>query len=448
VNDEKLKPANENPWYCLATLHGEQPPDSFDQHLAQNNQQAWQRWFAGLMPANELRSLFFARTKKSELPPQQTERIDFTFTLFDRPVSFQSFAFQSEVDFSSSKFCCDVNFCEAQFTCYSDFQSVRFLGNADFDRTQFNGSKIDLGYTEFSGKAYFRSARLVNSNFTAARFRGDGYFEHATFDDKANFIRVIFSGFALFDDAVFNGYADFAQATFAWTSFRSVTFSSGVMFRDTTFPDFIYFINAKFGSEANFARARFEASVPDFRGATMHEATEWHDVVWPEPPSKKHQAQDQVYAFERLKQEMERLNKHEDEQSFFRKELRARRGLVPVLSGTWLLNVAYQVSSNYGVSVARPISLLVAVYAIGVYVFSGAPLTPAAVYPEAIPHAAAISFANILPMVPITHDIASAAHSGVGMTRMGKVVGIVQTLLSLPLLFLFGLAIRNRFRMK
>lgn len=452
VNNEKLKPANENPWYCLATLHGEQPPGSFDQRLAQNNLQAWRRWFAGLIPENELRSLFFARTRKSDLPPQRTEKIDFTFTLFDRPVSFQGFAFQSEIDFSSSNFCCDANFGEAQFFHYSDFQSVKFLGNANFDRTQFNGSKIDLGYTEFSGKAYFRSARLVNSNFTAAKFRGDGYFEHATFDNKANFIRVIFSGLAIFDDAVFNAYADFAQATFGWTSFSSVKFSKEVSFRDTSFPDLIYFINAEFGGKTNFVRARFEAGVPDFRGATMHEATEWHGVVWPEPPSRKdraqYQAQDQVYAYERLKQEMERLKKHEDEQSFFRRELRARRGLVPVLSGAWLLNVAYQVSSNYGASVSRPISLLVAVFAFGFYVFSGAPLILAAVDLEAMPHAAAVSFANILPVVPITHDIASAAHSGVGMTRMGKVVGIMQTLLSLPLLFLLGLAIRNRFRMR
>jgi uncharacterized protein YjbI with pentapeptide repeats len=374
VNDEKLKPANGNPWYCLATLHGEQPPDRLDQHLAQNNQQAWQRWIGGQISENELRNLFFARTKKSEPPPQPSEKIDFTFTLFDRPVSFQNFAFQSEADFSSSKFCCDANFNEAQFSRFSDFQAVKFLGNANFDRTQFYGSKVDLGYTEFTGKANFRSAHLVNSNFSAARFHDDGNFGHATFDDKANFIRVIFSGFALFNSAVFNGYANFAEATFAWTSFRSVTFSSGVSFRDTKFPDFIYFINTKFGSEAKFVRARFQAGVPDFRGATMHEATEWHDVVWPKPPSKKDQAQDQVYAYERLKQEMERLKKHEDEQRFFRRELRARRGLNPILSGKWLLNIGYQATSDYGDSVTRPVLWLFGLFLAGAAIFARAPI--------------------------------------------------------------------------
>lgn len=445
---EGLKPANDNPWYCLATLYGEQTPDGFDETLTRKNQEAWLKWVSGQMPESELRNLFFARSKKTEPPPDRLRRIDFTFTLFDRPVSFKSFVFQSEIDFSSSKFSCEVNFEAAQFSRYSDFQSVKFLADANFDRVQFNGSKIDLGYTDFIGKAHFRSARLVNSNFTAATFHDDGSFEHATFDDKANFIRVRFSGFALFDAAVFNGYADFAQVKFAWTSFRSVTFSSGVMFRDTTFSDFIYFINAKFGSDANFVRARFEVAVPDFRGANMHEATEWHGVVWPKPPSETSQAQDQVYAYERLKQEMERLKKHEDEQTFFRMELRARRGLQRTFSLAWPLNFAYQVSSDYGSSVGRPISLLVVLFVIGVYVFSGLPLTPASINPEAIPHAAAISFANIIPVVPITHDLANTANVAAGMSRVEKVVSITQTLLGAPLLFLLGLALRNRFRMK
>ena len=52
---------------------------------------------------------------------------------------------------------------------------------------------------------------------------------------------------------------------------------------------------------------------------------------------------------------MERLKKHEDEQFFFRKELRARRGLVPFGSGAWLLNFAYEALSDYGQSIVKPL---------------------------------------------------------------------------------------------
>jgi len=59
----------------------------------------------------------------------------------------------------------------------------------------------------------------------------------------------------------------------------------------------------------------------------------------------------------------------------------------------------------------------------------------------------AISFGNILPVVPIIHDIASAAHAVGDMSRVAK-IGVTQTLLGAPLLFLLGLALRNRFRMR
>ena len=52
---------------------------------------------------------------------------------------------------------------------------------------------------------------------------------------------------------------------------------------------------------------------------------------------------------------MERLKKHEDEEQFFRRELRARRGLVTTLSGGWLLNLLYEAFSDYGQSAGRPL---------------------------------------------------------------------------------------------
>ena len=66
---------------------------------------------------------------------------------------------------------------------------------------------------------------------------------------------------------------------------------------------------------------------------------------------------------------------------------------------------------------------------------------------EAIPHAAALSFANLIPFVPITHEIVSA-NAVAGLSRTEKIIGVTQTLFGTPLLFLLGLALRNRFRMR
>jgi hypothetical protein len=218
-----------------------------------------------------------------------------------------------------------------------------------------------------------------------------------------------------------------------------------VTFRDTKFPDFIYFTNTKFGSEANFVRARFQAGVPDFRGATMHEATEWHDVVWPKPPSKKGQAQDQVYAYERLKQEMERLKKHEDEQRFFRRELRARRGLNPILSGKWLLNIGYQATSDYGDSVTRPVLWLFGLFLAGAAIFARAPIHCGT--PMPIRLAVKLSFANIFVFLPDKREIMTPEMVAC-LSDTTRLVSALQSISGVVLLFLLGLAIRNRFRMK
>jgi hypothetical protein len=40
--------ANDNPWYCLATLHGEQPFGQWDKELAEKNCLTWNRWFGDI----------------------------------------------------------------------------------------------------------------------------------------------------------------------------------------------------------------------------------------------------------------------------------------------------------------------------------------------------------------------------------------------------------------
>jgi uncharacterized protein YjbI with pentapeptide repeats len=135
--------------------------------------------------------------------------------------------------------------------------------------------------------------------------------------DGATFHSAMFSTGADFGGAEFPYGADFGSATFSKTaSFNAATFNIA-HFDAATFSDHITFINAEFTGSAKFADARFESQPPDFRGAKMHEATELHGVVWPRPSRNKADAQQQVYAYERLKQEMEQRKKHEDEQKLF-----------------------------------------------------------------------------------------------------------------------------------
>jgi uncharacterized protein YjbI with pentapeptide repeats len=304
----EFRQANDNPWYCLATLYGEQPTQAavgdWDVELAAKNRWVWNRWMAthlsdvqrtglvregfaeaSLVPLTPdeqtvLCSAFATRMgRENELPPNPAKGIDFTHTHFGRTPIFNGFLFASRADFSSATF----------------LHNAHFMGTRFFDGVLFRS-------TTFAGNAYLRST---------------------------------FSGTTIFDSVTFSGVADFWHATFSfYVYFHSTLFSESADFRSATFSKNASFTKAQFNTFALFDDVCFETSVPDFRGARMHEATQWGGTKWPAAPRDKAAAQDQVYAYERLKQEMERLKKYEDEQFFFfRKELRARRGLLSARSG-------------------------------------------------------------------------------------------------------------------
>ena len=195
----------------------------------------------------------------------------------------------------------------------------------------------------------------------------------------------------------------------------------------------------------------FRSTVPRFFGATLHEGTTWHGVVWPSPPLvrdavvNKALAQQQVYAYERLKQEMEKLKKHEDEQFFFRKELRARRELVTWRSTYWWLNFLYEKLSNYGYGVVRPLVAFAALFLVGFallaidpFGFAGKKLTAW--------DAAFTSFANMFGTLPLK----TLANYTTDKTfaYSAEIFAIFQTIAGVVLLFLFFLALRNRFRLR
>jgi Pentapeptide repeats (9 copies) len=402
-----LTPANDNPWYCLATLHGEQPIEGLDLGLAQKNHAAWSRWLGGGLGDTERkefeRNLANRSSPRSLTLPDPATTADFSHTHFDRMVSFANFPFPRPADFSSVTFSGAANFGGAQFIGEAGFRSATFSGEANFSRAQFIAG-VQFPSATFSKGADFGSAEFIN------------------------------------------GIAEFGCATFAKTAiFNAATFNM-VSFNAATFSNAIQFVNAKFTGSTNFADARFESWVPDFRGATMHEATEWHGVTWPKPPGSKEDAQQQVYGYERLKQEMEQRKKHEDEQKFFRRELRARRGLLRTLSGEWLVNLIYQGSSDYGNSFMRRLFWLFVVFAAGTAIFVRAPLYCGAPMPVKL--ATKLSFANIFVFLPDKREIMMNAKMVDCLSNTTQAVSAAQSLLGVVLLFLLGLALRNRFRMR
>ncbi|MGO9007556.1 MAG: pentapeptide repeat-containing protein [Beijerinckiaceae bacterium] len=185
-SDEKpeLKPANESPWYCLATLYGEQSGER-DRDLAKRNRIAWNRWVAGALTEDERNALIGKSFPAAELvvltqaeemefrrafqsragsetaePPKPDERGDFTSLRFDTIVDFSGFLFWSPVDFHSATFSGDANFVSATFSGNAYFGSATFSSSAHFITAKFRGRTGFVGAVFKSKVPDFRGGSL------------------------------------------------------------------------------------------------------------------------------------------------------------------------------------------------------------------------------------------------------------------------------------------------
>lgn len=422
--------AEDNPWYRLATLFGEAPEElrtADGGEITSRNRIAWNRWVAtGLtqeqrerllkigFPSQELTPLavgeqreilaqFLTRSgHENQTAPDPKQVPNFNSTHFEHPAYFDGFLFPHMSNFGSAIFAKEAHFHGAIFAGDILFRATTFVGFADF------------------GEAYFTSA----TRFDQATFATTTVFTGATFSNWVTFYLARFDGEAQFIATKFQQSASFQTATLAIALFR----------------------NAEFADLTRFVNAHFVGEVPDFRGAKLHEATEWHKVTWPLVPADEVEARKQLYAYERLKQEMERLKKHEDEQTFFRKELHIRRMLAPRVSMARFSSYAYAVLSDYGQSASRPLYWLFGMFVVGSLVFAFTPITTAGTEMTLL-HAASLNFSHIFAVLPI-HSQISPKDTFSCLSKLGKLIVIGESIVGPLLLFLIGLAWRNQFRMR
>ena len=391
--------------------------------------------------------------------PELTDGASFHLNRFDHTCFFSGYLFPIAVTFSSAKFSRVAVFASVIFRRIASFGSTTFDEGAYFASATF-GDSAAFRSALFSQFANFEETTFCNTiNFEKAKFNGNAHFRSAKFGGNANYIWG-----TNFEFATFSERADFQSTTFTggakfrWTRFRadagfqSATFNGDTFFDGAVFDFDASFINTSFFSVTHFSGTTFYSKVPKFFGATLHEGTVWNGVEWPPPPPnyrdgyvKKRGAQEQVFAYERLKQEMEKLKKHEDEQFFFRKELRARRELYTRRETYWWLNFLYEKLSNYGYGVVRPLVAFAALFLVGFVLlaldpfgFAGKKLT--------LWDAAFTSFANMFGSLPVKILADYADNNKCAYTA--EIFAIFQTIAGAVLLFLFFLALRNRFRLR
>ncbi len=422
--------------------------------------------------------------------PEVSATIDFENVEFEQEALFRGYLFAQRVFFlnasfsqnatlATATFIRDAIFADAIFSGLADFTNATFAGWAIFNSAKFSRWAVltsvavrgtaEFVSAEFSQGASFKSATLGGANFASATFSGAAEFDRATFSQgvnfnratfvsKVGFVSATFSGGAGFGSAAFSGTADFTRATFSGAAeFISATFSQGAGFNRATFSEKVHFASATFEAknsfvnvvmdgETSFEHATFKTDPPEFFGAKLHEGTVWPDYkTWPVPKASD-AAKEFVRAYERLKLEMDRLKKHEDELNFFALELRSRRVALGPRKG--LPIAIYGVFSDYGRSYTRPLGWLCLVVVAGaIPLLICFDLTLKQPLASSLGQSLGLSLANTLNVFGFRKDFIDASlveH----LPWWLKVLAGLQTILGGVLLFLFGLGIRNRFRMK
>ena len=315
-----LTPANENPWYVLMTLYGEQTGEEVDWGLHERNRAAWNAWASEVLNADEQAKtakaypLSIATMASWAVNRDEVQRLhkaimlerngaNFNYpgfpdasllvnltrlafdhhlvmqgTIFARGASFYSTVIRGNAWFDAATFCRDVGFQSATFCKRAQFDSATFSNDALFSSAMFSGP-ASFGFTTFRGQARFDSST----------FSGAVGFNSATFSDEVEFSSATFIEAAWFDAATFGGTAGFGSAEFGGDAvFDEATFSGYAYFIETKFDvseknGKAVFTDTQFQKPANFRDAVFHSRYPDFSGAVLHDKTAFsdHPDHWP-----------------------------------------------------------------------------------------------------------------------------------------------------------------------
>lgn len=463
--------------------------------------------------ANFSNARFLADAKLSEV--QFQGEAHFSETEFSGSASFEGAAFEGdEARFGQARFADVARFHLARFDGAAGFGQAKFLGEAEFSSVVFGG------LAEFRQARFERPARFAESEFKnvasmiEAQFLSEADFSLSTFAATTRFDQALFAGPAAFRQVQFRGLAYFYAADFAArASFFNARFGDYVNFRTATFREFADFQFALWPLDAAHQHAAFKgARLHDvgqfeteafcafalFEGADFRRTVLLQDPQRPDSHDKRfaaarratqraiehdrelqeaedYDARNDAHRAERgadarwralagglraLKQVGKAQGNHDQEQTYYRYELKARAGQPSVPAWEKFASACYGLASDYGASIARPFAamflVITPVMALFYWVVS---LTVQASAADSESIIGAFTFSLKNAVVPFSAwrlgadaDAtewlrtfkAAAERSGVWLGVL--VLASIQSLCTLLLAFLFALAVRRRFQ--
>jgi len=422
----------------------------------------------------------------------QEARADFSRHEFTERARFDEFQFPGDATFDAARFRKAASFRDAEFHGGTSFDATRFAEFGGFQKATFR-SRTRFHEAVFMKDVSFSEARFLSEvSLGKVRFSRDVHFSDADFKGPVSLVRAKFSEMVVFHRATFDAGADFCDATFSGrVSFRDAVFLERVSFDRGIFMNAASFSKAKFWREADFRAVRGRGVfaihdvdfryLPDFSEAHFEEAPLF-DHIDLKPEQLKADTTEGEGSIESparwraLKRLAIQGHDHERELEFLKGEILARRGTEDTVTqlrywAGWI----YQILSDFGRSIKRPVVwLAVSLVAFSAFyawrsdavevanLLSRSTVACTIGAGDARMAAVALSVHNAVPFAGVglsvqTEEIYACLYGLRGGGSAGTVpavpsevavVGVVEFFVTAMLIFLVGLGVRNRFRIK
>jgi hypothetical protein len=399
-------------------------------------------------------------------PPVDASLTRFADFIFPWTVLFVDTQFQGEASFSGARFRGPAAFLGTQFHGETSFIGAQFHGPGGFLEAQFH-SRVCFSDARFQKWDQFLQTQIKWQEYTKIRsvtfdgvaFQSAAYFNGVYFKETASFRGTKFLGLVEFHGAQFHGDAFFTNAKFEdVASFQHATFGA-----EKKRPD-VDFSGIKASQSFNLLGVKFLVEVPAFNQADIKQPPDFsRDFPL---PSFWGGREDQISKYRHIRR-LTKDHDHETEQRAFHGELRSRRGNIDYRFG---LSFWYDLVADCGRSIWTPfIVWLATLFAFAEVYLSNAGIDIAnwqlmcwANESTVGLKALSLSIANAVPVIGSSRpeEIRSIyaclyGFSGVpqgsqqfNIPPWSPVIQVGQNVVSAILIFLFLLAIRNRFKIK
>jgi len=146
-----------------------------------------------------------------------TQKTSFNAARFAQDADFGFVRFMQDADFKFATFTQNANFDRSSFTQNADFSYARFTDDAYFLSAKFT-ENADFVWAKFTHANFINAGFTQKAGFDGASFTENACFIRATFAQNADFNSVTFAQGAEFGGSTFAGWADFRLARFSGTA--------------------------------------------------------------------------------------------------------------------------------------------------------------------------------------------------------------------------------------